>query len=440
MKNQKSKKTRIITTVILLIIAIRGFMAFQIYKRLDMVLKSDPSISDEFKKNNNKRWFSSKNNKNFKPEFCKNIFLIEDENKSINKVVNELYRYDNKDMDMNSLNKFENVLKQSKIDLNNISLSGIRTKIGMKKRNMPFPLEESALFPTIPSYKYSRVTARYWYFLSRLFEKNNDDEKALILSLGIYYLAKDLETNYSYSCTLTTKMVCVALNNIANNSIIYFASRPRKINSAITKDVAKDILDFVKNDYPLSTTFENEFVCIKEIFYAIAKTVGYGLNSFVSIAYFNRKINEYYDEFIKDIDNPNYDTSSKIKEFENKLFNNSNKTFKRAFYFVILPEFLAVDDLIQMSFPNFKSSKDTYILCLAKMEMSAIALLINSFYSEKNRLPASIDELNKWFGSELPKNRLTNEPYKFFNDNHMLHITFSSETYRKEDFYFDFIK
>ena len=34
MKNQKSKKTRIITTVILLIIAIRGFMAFQIYTRL----------------------------------------------------------------------------------------------------------------------------------------------------------------------------------------------------------------------------------------------------------------------------------------------------------------------------------------------------------------------------------------------------------------------
>ena len=404
-----------------------------------MVLKNDPKIAKEYEKNIKKRWLPS-DNKNIKPEFCKNIFLIEDENKSIAKVVNELYRYDNKDMDMNSLNKFENVLKQSKIDLNNISLSGIRTKIGMKKRNMPFPLEESALFPTIPSYKNSRATARYWYFLSRLFEKNNDDEKALTLSLAIYYLAKDLETNYNTSCISITKMICLALNNIGSNSIIQFASRPRKISSTKIKETAKDILDFAKNDYPLSKTYEGELNYINENYYSIAKTVGYGLDSVISIAYFNMKINGIYDDILKNIDDPNYDASSKMKELEKKIFNDSDNRLKRIFYYAILPEFATVDDIMQISFPNFKSSKDTYILCLAKMEMSAIALLINSFYSEKNRLPASIGELNKWFGSELPKNRLTNEPYKFFNDNHMLHITFSSETYRKEDFYFDFIK
>lgn len=54
------------------------------------------------------------------------------------------------------------------------------------------------------------------------------------------------------------------------------------------------------------------------------------------------------------------------------------------------------------------------------MEFTAIALVINSFYAEKNRLPGSIEELTSWFGEELPKNRLSGQSYKLDLENEHL--------------------
>ena len=45
------------------------------------------------------------------------------------------------------------------------------------------------------------------------------------------------------------------------------------------------------------------------------------------------------------------------------------------------------------------------------MEFSAIALLINSYYCKNNRLPSSIEELEKWSGTKLPINRFENKPF-----------------------------
>ncbi len=56
-----------------------------------------------------------------------------------------------------------------------------------------------------------------------------------------------------------------------------------------------------------------------------------------------------------------------------------------------------------------------------------------------------MEELNKWFGRELPKNRFTNEPYKLdYNSKHLLYnhgldgIADLSNEYT-DDIYFDFI-
>jgi hypothetical protein len=45
------------------------------------------------------------------------------------------------------------------------------------------------------------------------------------------------------------------------------------------------------------------------------------------------------------------------------------------------------------------------------MEFAAIALLINSYYCHKNRLPKTIEELEEWSGKELPTNRVDGTPY-----------------------------
>ena len=75
-----------------------------------------------------------------------------------------------------------------------------------------------------------------------------------------------------------------------------------------------------------------------------------------------------------------------------------------------------IDYSVLMYGPRFKRVKESQELGLAKMEMAAIALAINSYYCEKNKLPKSMEELSKWFGEELPKNRFTDEPYEIKSD------------------------
>ncbi|MBQ2593257.1 MAG: hypothetical protein II567_08260, partial [Candidatus Riflebacteria bacterium] len=65
----------------------------------------------------------------------------------------------------------------------------------------------------------------------------------------------------------------------------------------------------------------------------------------------------------------------------------------------------------------------------------AIALAINSFVCEKKKYPKSMDELSEWFGSKLPNNRITNEPYELdFKGTHVL----SNNSISNYEFFFDF--
>ncbi len=73
---------------------------------------------------------------------------------------------------------------------------------------------------------------------------------------------------------------------------------------------------------------------------------------------------------------------------------------------------IILDYVFSMASINLKKYKENYETDLSKMEMVAIALAINSYYCEKNKLPASMDELSQWFGEELPINRFTGKPYE----------------------------
>ena len=67
--------------------------------------------------------------------------------------------------------------------------------------------------------------------------------------------------------------------------------------------------------------------------------------------------------------------------------------------------------------------------------MTAIGLAINSFVCEKKKYPKSMDELSEWFGSKLPNNRITNEPYELdFKGQHVIQNNSAID----KDIYFDF--
>ena len=147
----------------------------------------------------------------------------------------------------------------------------IKIKMKETKNSVAPSFSESEKFPSSPTFKTLRATARYWSIMSRALEKKNDYETSLYLSHAIFYISKDFQSNYSNSGSLINKMICVAINNIACNSIMYWASRPKPQCKELSKEVAKDILDFVKNEYPLSVAIEHESLLIEDVLDNFAK-------------------------------------------------------------------------------------------------------------------------------------------------------------------------
>ena len=150
----------------------------------------------------------------------------------------------------------------------------IKNKMKETKKSTAPSFSESENFPSSPTFKTMRATARYWYMISRVLEQKKDYETSLYLSHAIFYITKDCQSNYSNSGSLINKMICVALNNIACNSIMYWASRPKPQCKELSKEVAKDILDFIKNEYPLSVTIEHESLLIEDVLNSFATKKG----------------------------------------------------------------------------------------------------------------------------------------------------------------------
>ena len=142
------------------------------------------------------------------------------------------------------------------------------------------------------------------------------------------------------------------------------------------------------------------------------------------------------------MDKPLYEMQNDLDKMEREIeqyvdkYNVSSLKSLSAIYKVIFhPESFVVGYLTLMDYPNFKGLKKNYEEVLAKMEFTAIALAINSFYCEKSRLPGSIGELSNWFGRELPKNRLTNKPYNIDLDGE--HLLYSEKGAALSEYFFD---
>jgi hypothetical protein len=313
----------------------------------------------------------------------------------------------------------------------------IKNKMKETKKSTAPSFSESENFPSSPTFKTMRATARYWYMISRVLEQKKDYETSLYLSHAIFYITKDCQSNYSNSGSLINKMICVALNNIACNSIMYWASRPKPQCKELSKEVAKDILDFVKNEYPLSVTIEHESLLIEDVLNSFATKKGGSIYAkLVKSNAYKVILDICYNEPKKNFDKPIYEIKKQMKEFSEKreklLDDDSAYLITNA---LLNPDKAVAIMIFNLASPNFSKAKEAYEASLAKMEMTAIALAINSFICEKKKYPESMDELSEWFGSKLPNNRITNEPYELdFKGTHVLY----NNSILGNEFYFDF--
>ena len=312
----------------------------------------------------------------------------------------------------------------------------VKRRMKETKSSIPATFKESENFPANPSFKTMRATARYWTVISRMLEQKKDYENSLLLSHAILYISRDLQAKYITSGSLINKMISVAINNIACYSIMYWASRPKPQCKELSKEVAKDILDFVKNDYPISNSMEHESLLLEDIFNSFAKKGSSMFAKLLKSRAYKEMVDKGYKNPMKFFDKPLYEIKKELSDYSeeyNKLVCYDTSTL--VFYVLFNPEKAVSVVFFSMSCPNFKKAKESCESSLAQMEMTAIGLAINSFVCEKKKYPKSMDELSEWFGSKLPNNRITNEPYELdFEGNHVIY----NNSVDGKEIYFDF--
>ena len=313
----------------------------------------------------------------------------------------------------------------------------IRNKMKETKNSTPVSFKDSEKYPDSPRFKTIKDAAKYWFIVSRMLEQRKEFETSLYLSHAVFYLLKDNQTLYKDSGSLMKEMANVAVSDIACNSILIWAGNPKPQCRIQSKEVAKDILDFVNNEYPFSSVIEFELFASEDV-------IDHYANKGDDMLFKLRKSSSYeeikkicFKDPMKFFDKPIYEIKKELEEYSeqrNKLLREFTPT-DYVFYLLFSPSKMLGLYLARDWSPDFKKAKEVYEASLAKMEMTAIALAINSFVCEKNKYPESMDELSEWFGSKLPNNRITNEPYKLdFNGKHVL---YNNSVVGKE-IYFDF--
>ena len=216
--------------------------------------------------------------------------------------------------------------------------------------------------------------------------------------------------------------------------------------------ISEDILDLVNIEFPLSMTVEYERNLFEELFedndfkHFCSKQCKF-LNEELrnDQSYFNT-LDEVYKIPLGFIDKPIYELKNEFKDYKNEiqLLLKKESKFNEIIKFFKDPVKALTIVLLRPNYVDFEIIKNHYEQKLAEMELTAIALVINAFSAENQRMPESISELSKWFGRELPKNRFTNQPYEL--DLKGKHILYNKgidgienlDSKETDDIYFDF--
>ena len=373
---------------------------------------------------------------------------------------NELYDLKK---ESNLLAKIDKIIPDNIDDYRSKLIPYINKMIGSKKDKTPLSIENRAKLSEAPNFvKSIREIGIYWILLSKYFEKNNEYDNSLLMSYGIFHILKQYETNYSNTCSFGIKISSILLCNKVCNSILIWASRPKPESIELSKSVAKDILDFVSNEYPLSVLLEEDLYQSNERLNKNYQIKGYRSCLWIQNSeYFKKYIDVFYLRIMEIIDKPVYTAIEFLEKYKleaekyySDYFNNSHGNNNSINYLVYSKFFINPEKFITtLLYQNSSYVFGSYIGLVninetkkAKMELTAIALAINAYFCENKKCPESMEELSKWFGCELPKNRFTNEVYKLdFGSKHVIYnngvdgkadLAYDST----DDLYFDFSK
>ena len=282
-----------------------------------------------------------------------------------------------------------------------------------EKTNKYPTAEETENYPKPP--KMVIPTIYHWTNMGFLYAKKGDFNTSLLIYHGIFYLTRELMTSFARSGEFINKMQSGTYNMAASRAILVWASRPHPECQELSKSVAKDILKLVEADYPLKRNLEYNKSKVDSIIKHFSKKSSLIGEGAFNTSYYKDEIDFYINEPLKLENKPFKEVKNDYLSYADKVkeANTPEAFLKYIPYFCLSPQKVIVHYIIFncQHYPSITSLKLYIEKSLGYMEFAAIALLINSYYCENNKLPETIAELEKWFGQKLPVNRYNYEPY-----------------------------
>ena len=299
--------------------------------------------------------------------------------------------------------------------------------------------------------KTTQRAGTFWYLLSRYLDNNGDSENSLLLSHGIFYLARDFEREFDFGLMAITKTHTYEITHVACKSSLIWASKPKPDAVTLSKDLANDILELINSEFPCSENikyeqkefekrfeddiFKNAYSKYYNLFCELRKTETY-----------KNLLNTVYQKPLDFIDKPLNEIGKELEDYKKTIeaLYKKESDFQENINLLKDPDRVVILTLLKNNQSDYEKMKKSHEQKLAEMELTAIALAINSYASENNQLPESMAELNKWFGKELPINRLTQKPYELdLKGKHLLYNNGVDgiqdlDSKNTDDIYFDF--
>lgn len=429
------KKIKIVFWVIFAIFAI---LAFNFIRTVNFLRDYKENLKDI------KGQLNVKHNDDNFPEFAKDyVFSKEDVN-----TLSENTLYDSESQEK-IIEETKKILPENIKDYQTKFAPSILELIKKEKTNKYPTAEETENYPAPPQSKLIRATVYNWSNLSLLFSKEGDYKTSLLVAHGIFYLMREKQTSYADSGEMIYKMVSCSYIKYASKAILVWASNPHPDCQELSKTVAKDILKLVEVDYPLKRNIEYDKYAIDSTLKHFSTKTSLVGNNVFNKSYYKEVIDFLINEPLKlesKLESKNYyEVKDEYSKYSKKMKDAiESQKFSKVFpnYF-ISPEKAIVYAVAYMFCSDIEKEKLAVEESLSYMEFAAIALLINSYYCENNKLPETIEELEKWFGQKLPVSRFDYKPYVIdTKGKHLLTFKHVDKSYEKKEseLNFDFTK
>ncbi|MBP5467638.1 MAG: hypothetical protein J6Z11_00165 [Candidatus Riflebacteria bacterium] len=220
----------------------------------------------------------------------------------------------------------KSIIPQNIGDFRTQFAASIKQKMTEAKKKASPTYEESSDLPSSPDKTTFRNTVRYWNLLSRYYDNKRDYDTSLLMIHSVFYLTKDMLTNYSSSGFISSRLISFINYSIACDSLLSWANKAKLNSHKLSKAVAKDILDFVDNEESFSKII---IFCEKsneEHMKLIFKYFEDGkLAAVEDTDEYKELIDFLYKKPIEFMDKPLYEMQKDLDEMENKITESSLK-------------------------------------------------------------------------------------------------------------------